>query len=128
MCKAHVRGAKRRVGGGYGRGGEFFLEDILETAQFGSTLILIYRCKTGPGQHQETQSGLQEAMSILEKYSKSMVTTGDRDPLKNYQHDSLCLLSSIRYITQYNSKTIYTVSIPQLSKIKSKGWHSIIHI
>ena len=40
MCEAHVRGAK----GGYGRGvsplpREFFLEDILETAQFGGTLI-----------------------------------------------------------------------------------------
>ena len=70
MCEAHVRGAKRRVGGGYGRGvsplpREFFLEDILETAQFGGTLILIYRCKTDPGKHQETQSGLQEAMSKL---------------------------------------------------------------
>ena len=41
--KAHVRGAKRRAGGGYGRGvsplpREFLFEDILETAQFGGTL------------------------------------------------------------------------------------------
>ena len=63
------------MGGGYPHvPHEFFLEDILEMAQFGGTLILIYRCKTGPGQHQETQSGLQEAMSKLEKYSKSMLT------------------------------------------------------
>ena len=44
MCFAHVRGAKRRAGGGYRGVGVppptcMFLEDILETAQFGGTLI-----------------------------------------------------------------------------------------